>query len=218
MNLVVMKIRLSKGLIMAVAAVGIIVCLAWFVGIFTSRDSSYIMVPSPTGWFPGKYSNRENSNWVNGESWRHYQSCSVDLFEIQIVFRIWCGDHGGQYPWNVSTNAGGTKELCALDKDGFDANSFRHFQIMTDELSSPIYLVCPSDTNTKPNLDFESLAASNVTYRVHVIPGLAFGSTNKIPMVVCPADGSVLYYDGSVKVVNRKDPNYKRLKKWYGMP
>jgi hypothetical protein len=170
------------------------------------------MVPVPTGWFPGKYSNA-----VRDETLRPSHSCSVNLLELQLVFRDWCSIHGGQYPWNVNTNAGGTKELCALDKDGFDANSFRHFQVMTDELSSPIFLVCPSDTNTKLNLDFESLTASNVTYRIHVVPGLAFGNTNKVPLVVCPADGSVLYYDGSVKVVNRKDPNYERLKKWYGM-
>lgn len=208
-----MKFNWRKGLIIAVAAAGALVGVECLVSFFTPSESRYISVPVPTCWI-GFY--RSNIA-VNDESWRPYHSCSVNLFELQLVFRDWCGVHGGQYPWNVSTNAGGTKELCSLDKDGFDTNSFRHFQVMTDELSSSIYLVCPSDIKTKWNEDFTSLAASNVTYGIHVVPGIAFGSTNKIPMIVCPGDGSVLYYDGSVKVTNRNDPNYKRLKKWYKM-
>lgn len=134
-------------------------------------------------------------------------TCVNNLRQIGMGLRIWGGDHGDEFPWNVSTNAGGSKELCAPDKDGFDDNSFRDFQVMSNELINPLVLFCHSDTQKKPAADFPSLAASNVTYRIHIVPGLSLWNTNKIPLVVCPVDGSVLYYDGSVKAANPNDPN-----------
>lgn len=134
-------------------------------------------------------------------------SCVNNLKQIELSFSIWSGDHGYQYPWNVSTNAGGTKELCEPDKDGFDLNSFRHFQVMSNEVSSPLVLICSSEKRRKPAANLSGLTASNVSYRIHIVPGLAPGSTNQIPLIVCPVDGSILYYDGSIKAGNPNEPN-----------
>jgi hypothetical protein len=122
------------------------------------------------------------------------------LKEIAIALRTWEGDHGDDYPWNVSTNAGGSKEFCAPGSNGFDANSFRHFQVMSNELETTKLLVCP-DSGNQPAADFASLQSSNVSFRIRVVPGItpAHAKGNKTPMIVCPIDGSVLYYDGSVK-------------------
>lgn len=129
-------------------------------------------------------------------------SCVNNLQQIGIAFHVWGPDYNYRFPWQVSTNEGGTKELCQPDKDGFDLNSFRHFQVMSNELSTPLVLICPSDRQKKPAANFGSLAASNVSYRIHVVPGLWLRNTKKIPLIVCPADGSILYYDGSIKAGN----------------
>lgn len=122
------------------------------------------------------------------------RNCANSLRQIGLDLRIWAGDHAGQYPWQVSTNAGGSKEFCELDRDGYDKNSWRDFQVMSNELETPLLLVCPGSTNI-PGIDFVSLNASNVTFRVHVVSN----GSNKTPMVVCPVDGTTLFYDGSVK-------------------
>lgn len=124
------------------------------------------------------------------------------LEQIGLALRTWSGDHGGNYPWNVSTNAGGSREFSAPDADGFDANSFRHFQVMSNELETTKLLVCPPSGAT-PAKDFASLQPDNVSFRIHIDPAItpANASGNKTPMVVAP-DGSTLCYDGSIKLIS----------------
>jgi len=50
----------------------------------------------------------------------------------------WSLDNNDQYPFRVSTNAGGTKEFCALATDGFDSNSALHFIVMSNELNTAL--------------------------------------------------------------------------------
>jgi hypothetical protein len=59
----------------------------------------------------------------------------------------------------VSTSNGDTKE--------FDtgADTFRHFQVMSNELSTPKILICPSDTRSA-TYNFAHLKNQNVSYFV----------------------------------------------------
>ena len=127
-------------------------------------------------------------------------TCVNNLKQIGLAFRTWEIDHDGQFPFNVSTNAGGTMELCATGADGFDSNAALHFQVMSNELSTPRILVCPKDWSRKPAAGFASLQASNVTYRVR--SGTNINET--IPtevLALCPIHGNILHCDGSVTVV-----------------
>jgi hypothetical protein len=127
-------------------------------------------------------------------------SCANNLKQIGLAFRTWAIDNDGQFPFNVSTNAGGTRELCAMGSDGFDSNAARHFEVMSNELATPLLLVCPKDSSRKPAAGFASLQASNVTYRVR--SGTNINET--IPtevLALCPVHGNVLSCDGSVTVV-----------------
>ena len=74
-----------------------------------------------------------------------HMSCVNNLKQIGLAFRAWAMDNDGQFPFNVSTNAGGTMEFCARGADGFDSNAALHFQVMSNELSTPRLLVCPRD-------------------------------------------------------------------------
>jgi len=113
---------------------------------------------------------------------------------IGISFGAWALSHHDQYPFNVSTNEGGTLELCARGSDGFDSNAWLHFQVLSNELTDPAYLVCPRDRKRKPARDFHSLRPENVTYRLRTGPSL--NATNRSDvLVVCPLDGNVIYGD-----------------------
>jgi len=125
-------------------------------------------------------------------------TCVNNLKQIGIAFRIWEGDHDDQFPFNASTNVGGTRELCAIGKDGFDANTWLHFQVMSNELNSPVVLICPQDKSSKVATDWASLRRENVTYRLRSGTNISDAHPREI-LAVCPIDGNTVYCDGSVE-------------------
>jgi prepilin-type processing-associated H-X9-DG protein len=135
-------------------------------------------------------------------------SCFNNLKQIGVAFRTWAIDHDGPFPFNLGTNAGGTMELCKTGADGFDSNAALHFQVMSNELSTPKLLVCTEDRSRQPAAEFHSLQASNVTYRLHSGTNLNEGNPTAV-LALCPVDGNTLYCDGSVRAV--KAPAWRGL-------
>jgi prepilin-type processing-associated H-X9-DG protein len=87
-------------------------------------------------------------------------TCVNRLCQVGMAFRIWEGDHTNLYPMSVSTNLGGTLEYVARGE------TFRHFQVMSNELSTPIILACPADVR-RPAQDFgPTFGNFNVSYFV----------------------------------------------------
>jgi hypothetical protein len=86
-------------------------------------------------------------------------NCVNNLKQCGLAFRIWEGDNGDKYPMAVSTDKGGTMEFT----DG--ANTFRHFQLMSNELSTTRILICPADTRVVAD-NFVRLKNENVSYFV----------------------------------------------------
>jgi prepilin-type processing-associated H-X9-DG protein len=83
--------------------------------------------------------------------------CVSNLKQDGLAFRLWEGDNGDKYPMAVSTNKNGTME--------YAADVFRHFQVMSNELSTPKILVCPADNRTAA-ASFARLKNQNVSYFV----------------------------------------------------
>ena len=85
--------------------------------------------------------------------------CVNNLKQCGLAFRIWEGDNGDKYPMDVPLAKGGTKECDT------GADTFRHFQVMSNELSTPKILICPADTRTAAN-NFTRLKNQNISYFV----------------------------------------------------
>lgn len=134
----------------------------------------------------------------------HKVNCVNNLKQIGLAFRTWAIDNGGPYSFNVSANAGGTLELCARGSDGFDSNAAIHFQVMSNELSTPLLLACPRDKSRHAAADFHSLGPGNVTYRLRTGTNLSEAHPKEV-LVVCPMDGNTLYCDGTVVSTNKSD-------------
>jgi hypothetical protein len=123
-------------------------------------------------------------------------NCVNNLKQIGLSFKTWALDHHDKFPFNLSTNEGGTRELCVTGADGFDT-SVSHFIVMSNELSNPMILVCPQDEKKKPATSFNRLDSAHVTYRLRT--GTNIDDTNPAEiLMVCPIDGNILKCDGTV--------------------
>lgn len=85
-------------------------------------------------------------------------NCSNNLKQIGLSAKTWGLDNGDKFPMGVSTNAGGTMEWTMT---GFLSP---HFQVMSNELSTPKLLVCPNDVKREAATNFSVLADENVSY------------------------------------------------------
>ena len=142
--------------------------------------------------------------------------CLNNLKQIGLAFRVWAEDNEGQYPFNVSTKDGGTREFCLRGADGFDGDSCRHFQVMSNELFTVKILVCPADTvrQVPGGLgDFSRLQAVNVSYQIH--SGTNVTESNPLEVLaVCPIHHNVLRADGSVETMSEEA--FRRLTSEFG--
>ncbi len=66
-------------------------------------------------------------------------SCTNNLKQVGLAFRIWAGDNNDKFPPQVSITNGGAMELATT------GNVAAVFQVMSNELSTPKILFCPTD-------------------------------------------------------------------------
>ncbi len=87
-------------------------------------------------------------------------NCVNNLKQCGLAYRIWEGDNNDKYPMDTPVAKGGTQEFGASGAD-----TFRHFLVMSNELSTPKILVCPSDTRLAA-ATFGQLQNKNLSYFV----------------------------------------------------
>ena len=89
--------------------------------------------------------------------------CTNNLKQIGLAFRTWAIDNKDLYPMHVSVTNEGTMELAA------SGVVFPHFQIMSNELSTPIILLCPNDKKRSCVTSFNSnLTDKALSYFVNI--------------------------------------------------
>jgi hypothetical protein len=153
-------------------------------------------------------------------------SCVNNVKQIGLSFHLWAGDNNDKYPMQVATNLGGTMEFVG------GGAAFPHFQVMSNELSTPKILVCPQDAQRVFGVNFGSaLSDSNLSYfvvpeadetmpemlltgdrnlatnNVALKPGLfAFSSSRRLGWTTAMhnCDGNLGFADGSVQLVADK--------------
>ena len=104
-----------------------------------------------------------------GEARAKRIGCVNDLRQTGIAFQSFLHDHGDRFPMTVPTAEGGSHEFV---KNGYAVGgefyfSFRQFQVVSNELSVPTILICPTDTRL-PATNFGALQNSNLSYFVGV--------------------------------------------------
>jgi prepilin-type N-terminal cleavage/methylation domain-containing protein len=85
--------------------------------------------------------------------------CVNNLKQIGLAFRIFSTDSGGSFPWAIDVTLGGTS---GTNWDN-DNHTYRQFLSISNELSTPKIIYCPSDSTagaTTPTFDAKKEAAS----------------------------------------------------------
>ncbi|NGO39189.1 type II secretion system protein [Limisphaera ngatamarikiensis] len=67
-------------------------------------------------------------------------NCVNNLKQVGLAFRIWASDNGDRFPMRVPNTEGGTANNLANN-----TLIYTHFAVLSNELSTPKVVVCPSD-------------------------------------------------------------------------
>jgi prepilin-type processing-associated H-X9-DG protein len=87
--------------------------------------------------------------------------CVSNLKQIGLAYRLWAGDNNDKYPMEISVTNGGTMESATI------GDVVATFQIMSNELSTPIILVCPADDKSVKATNFTiNFSTKNISYFV----------------------------------------------------
>ena len=105
--------------------------------------------------------------------------CTNLLKQIGLAYKVWAGDNGDVLPMGISVSNGGSMELAAT------GNVLATFLVMSNELSTPKILFCPSDAGRSWATSFGTLANSNISYFV----GLGF-TNDANPQIILSGDSS----------------------------
>jgi len=85
-------------------------------------------------------------------------TCVNNLKQISLGIRLWAGDQGDKYPWNVDYAKGGSK-----DSPGWTDN----FRVCSNEIRASAIFVCPLDLTRKPATNWTTMRGDlNVSYFV----------------------------------------------------
>jgi len=84
--------------------------------------------------------------------------CVNHLKQVGLSARIFATDNEEKFPWQVSTNAGGSREYLDVNH-----SAFRHFVAMSNELSTPNILLCPEDKERTTATNW-LIGNSNISY------------------------------------------------------
>jgi prepilin-type processing-associated H-X9-DG protein len=89
-------------------------------------------------------------------------NCPARLKQIGLAFLTWSLDNDSRLPMRVSVTNGGTMELVP------SGGVYPHFQVMSNELSTPKVLLCPSDEKRDYATNFHQLTDTNLSYFVNM--------------------------------------------------
>jgi len=85
-------------------------------------------------------------------------TCVNNLKQMSLGIRLWAGDQGDKYPWNVDYTKGGSKD----SPDWTD-----NFRVCSNEIRASAIFVCPLDLTKRPATNWTTMRGDlNISYFV----------------------------------------------------
>ena len=127
--------------------------------------------------------------------------CVNGLKQIGIAFRVFGTDNGDRYPMSVATNEGGSAEYLGANDTAGAVDSWRHFWVMSNELTTPKVLVCASDSGRAESTNWNDMANGkvNASRNSSISYGLGTEADETRPQMILAVDRSITSPDTAVK-------------------
>jgi hypothetical protein len=133
-----------------------------------------------------------------------------------IAFRIWEGDHNDRYPMALSTLSGGVQEQIYTVANTAQPSIAQYgltnvFCVMSNELSTPKVVYCPSDGQRKATTNFMALrfCDQNISYFI------CGDAQEQYPQMILDGDRNI----GTVATINTPASNTNQVgMQWTGNP
>ena len=144
-------------------------------------------------------------------------SCTNNLKQVGLSFKTWALDNNDQYPMTVPAANGGPPNQAAFVRPTLIGSSggytYQIFAVMSNELSTPKVLICPSDNQNTPQTNFYmgpnapiSGAADNGYFNnFHISYCVGVDASDQYPQMILAADRNI--YGASPGAVT-PPPNY----------
>ncbi len=107
-------------------------------------------------------------------------ACLSNLKQISLGFILWADANINLFPWEVSTNAGGTQEMIEQEV------AAGHFLPIKTRLPNPRLLICPTDKLRRASTSFSSFGNSNLSY--FISPDVSLKSSPSPSSIILAGD------------------------------
>lgn len=125
---------------------------------------------------------------LSGPRHRCGYSCTNNLKQLGLAYKIWAGDNNDKFPMEISTASGGAKEWMQT------ADAWMTYLVMSNELSTPKILLCPQDSpRGKAATNWNDDLKNKISYFIGI------DATNVSTQMILSGDGSFLLDQSSVK-------------------
>jgi hypothetical protein len=141
------------------------------------------------------------ANWAGSREQAQSIKCINNMKNIGLAFRIYAADHQGLFPFNVATNGAKTTPpdpSSSVPTTIAKPDSVRIFQVLSNELSTPLIVCCPADESKTPAATFDNLGPDNVSYEVETGPEVRETNPETV-LARCAVHGHIVLCDGSVQ-------------------
>ncbi len=112
-------------------------------------------------------------------------NCVNNLKNIGLSFRIFSTDNGGAFPWAIDINSGGVSLVDATTSQ----SNFLIYCSISNELSTPKIVVCPSDSDRTTSTNFGGIMKNANNKNISYFVGLDASEEN--PQTVLGGDRNV---------------------------
>ncbi len=103
--------------------------------------------------------------------------CLNNLRQTGLGLRLWAQDNGDKFPWSIPMASGGSAD---------SADWGDNFRACSNELSTPLILLCPADKTRKPAVNWTAMAAD-----VSVSFLIGTNATENLPRLILLGDRNV---------------------------
>ncbi|MGV3772890.1 MAG: type II secretion system protein [Verrucomicrobiales bacterium] len=91
--------------------------------------------------------------------------CVNNLKNVGLAHRIFATDNADQFPFQITSTNGGSSDWAIATGVG-PANVWRHFAALSNELSTPKIVLCPSDSSNPTRIESTSFSTSKANGNV----------------------------------------------------